>query len=54
MLVVGHSADRWLVHYHHWLAQLRAAGCPIPHEGGSTVHVPSASCQALLERYPDG
>jgi hypothetical protein len=54
MLVVGHSADRWLAHYHHWLAQLRAAGCPIPDEGGSTVHVPSASCRALLERYRGG
>jgi hypothetical protein len=53
MLVVGHSADRWLANYHHWLAQLRAAGCPIPDEGGSTIHAPSA-CQALLGRYREG
>jgi hypothetical protein len=54
MVVVGHSAHRWLANYQHWLAQLRAAGCPIPDEGGSTLHVPSASCQALLERYRGG
>jgi hypothetical protein len=55
MAVVGHSADRWLANYHHWLAQLRAAGCPVPSEGNSTIiHAPPAACRALLERYRDG
>jgi hypothetical protein len=55
MAVVGHSADRWLANYHHWLAQLRAAGCPVPSEGNSTIiHAPPAACRALLERYPNG
>jgi hypothetical protein len=51
MGVVGHSADQWLANYDHWLAQLRAAGCPLPGARGGTVH---ASCQALLQRYRGG
>jgi hypothetical protein len=54
MLVVGHSADQWLAGYHHWLAQLRAAGCPLPSGRDSTVHAPSVACQALLARYHGG
>jgi hypothetical protein len=54
MLVVGRSADRWLAGYHHWLAELRAAGCPLPGGRDGTVHAPSAACQALLARYQGG
>jgi hypothetical protein len=51
MLAVARSADQWLAHCRHWLAQLQAAGCPVPTEGSSVVH---ASCQPLLARYPGG
>ena len=55
MGVVGHSAHQWLANYEHWLAQLRAAGCPVPSEGNSTIiHAPPAACRALLERYRGG
>ena len=54
MFVVGRSADRWLAGYHHWLAELRDAGCPLPGGQDTTVHAPSAACQALLARYHDG
>jgi ABC-2 family transporter protein len=53
--VVAHSADHWLGHYHQWLAQLRAAGCPLRAASGtSVVHAPSPACHALLARYPGG
>jgi hypothetical protein len=54
MVGVGHSAGRWLTHYHHWLGQLRAADCVLPSKGSGQVHTPSATCQALLSRYHDG
>jgi hypothetical protein len=51
---VARSADRWLAHYDQWLAQLRAAGCPLPSSGSGSVHVPSAACRTLLARYSGG
>src|SRR3954447_23849355 len=54
MVVVAHSADGWLAHYHQWLGQMRAAGCRLPDKAARRVHVPSATCHALLSRYPDG
>ena len=54
MTVVARSADRWLANYAHWLAQLRAAGCPLPVEGNSVVHAPPSTCHALLARYSGG
>ena len=54
MAAVGHSADRWLTDYAHWVAQLRAEGCPLPVEGNSVVHAPPAACHALLARYSGG
>ena len=51
---VTSSADRWLAGYTHWLAQLRAHGCPLPGTGARVVHVPSPACHALLARYADG
>jgi hypothetical protein len=53
MFVVGRSADRWLAGYQNWLAQLRAAGCPLPDTRDGTVRVPAA-CQSLLARYHGG
>ena len=40
--------------YTYWLAQLRAAHCPLPGTGNSVVHAPPAICQALLARYSGG
>lgn len=54
MVVVAHGADHWLAGYQRWLAQLRAAGCPLPNDGSGVVHAPSAPCRALLARYPGG
>jgi hypothetical protein len=55
MLAVGLNADRWLAGYHHWLAALRAAGCPPPDAPSGSFHVPSAAvCNALRQRYPNG
>jgi ABC-2 family transporter len=54
MVIVGHSAHVWLAHYHQWLAQVRAAGCPLPGDGSGDVHVPSATCRALLTHYRGG
>lgn len=55
MLLVAHSADQWLVRYEHWLAQMRAAGCPLPFQRSGVVHVPSAAaCHSLLAHYPAG
>src|SRR5690348_4770718 len=54
MAAVAHSADRWLVSYRHWLAQLRAAGCPLPSPGNRVVHAPPPACHALLSRYSGG
>lgn len=51
---VAHSADRWLANYTHWLAQLRAAGCPLPEAGNHVVHTPPPACHALLARYSGG
>ncbi len=48
------SADRWLADYEHWLAQLRAAGCPLPDAGFRVVHAPPPACRALLSRYSGG
>lgn len=53
MVLVAESADRWLSHYHHWLAQLRAAGCPVPDSGRHVFRVPK-SCAPLLHRYAGG
>jgi hypothetical protein len=53
MLGVGLNASHWLAAYHHWLAALRAAGCPSPDAPSGIVHVPSAAvCNALSQRYP--
>ena len=54
ILVVGHSANAWLGRYQHWLAQLRAAGCPLPIEGSGRIHVPSETCRTLLAQYRGG
>ena len=54
MAAVAHSADRWLVDYAHWLAQLRTEGCPLPVEGNAVVHAPPTACHALLARYSGG
>ena len=54
MALVAQSADRWLAHYEHWQAQLGKAGCPLPSDGGSVVHAPPPTCQALLSRYSSG
>jgi len=54
MAVVAHSADRWLANYAHWLAQLRAAGCPLHVESNSVVHAPPPACHPLLARYSGG
>jgi hypothetical protein len=54
MAAVGHSADRWLANYTRWLAQLRAAGCPLPSNGSGVVHAPPPMCQALLSQYAGG
>lgn len=54
MLAVAHSADLWLADYHHWLAHLRAAGCPLPSETSGRVHAPSAGCRSLISRYRGG
>lgn len=51
---VARSADRWLAGYAHWLAQLRAAGCPVPGAGDGVVHSSPSACHALLSRYPEG
>src|SRR4051794_3876515 len=54
MLAVAYTADHWLTHYHHWLAQLSSAGCHLPDKGAGGVHTQSATCQGLLSQYPDG
>jgi hypothetical protein len=54
MAAVAHSADRWLASYTHWLAELRAAGCPLPSNGNSVVHAPPPACHELLSRYSGG
>jgi hypothetical protein len=54
MGVVARSADGWLAHYHQWLAQLQSAGCPLPSVGSGDVHVPSTTCQLLLQHYQGG
>jgi hypothetical protein len=54
MVVVAHSADLWLRHYHQWLAHLHAAGCSLPSKRSGVVHTPSAACHSLLSRYPNG
>jgi hypothetical protein len=54
MAVVAHRADNWLTGYNAWLAQLRAARCPLPGSGSGVVHTPARVCRALLSRYPDG
>jgi hypothetical protein len=54
MLIVGHSAQAWLGHYHHWLSQLRAQGCPLPTAGSGDVRVPSPTCKGLLTHYRGG
>lgn len=49
---VGVRASQWITSYDGWLRAVRAAGCPLPGQrGSSTVH---ASCHALLQRYPNG
>jgi ABC-2 family transporter protein len=49
---VGLHANHWLTGYDEWLKAMRAAGCPLPdQDGSSTVH---ASCHALMQRYPNG
>jgi hypothetical protein len=50
-VVVTNTADRWLLNYTHWLAQLRAAGCPPPDQRSGAVH---KSCQPLFAQYPGG
>jgi hypothetical protein len=52
MVLVAHSADRWLAGYHAWQRELRAAGCQVP-GGGVPVH-PEPACHALLAKYPQG
>jgi hypothetical protein len=55
MLAAGLSADHWLAGYHHWLAAMRAAGCPLPDAPSGNYHVRSAAvCHALSQRYPNG
>jgi hypothetical protein len=55
MLGVGLNANHWLAAYDHWLAALRAAGCPAPDAPSGEVHAPSAAaCHALMQRYPPG
>jgi len=55
MLAAGLSADHWLAGYHHWLAAMRAAGCPLPDAPSGNYHVRSAAvCHALTQRYPNG
>ena len=54
MTAVAHSADRWLTNYGHWLAQLRAAGCPLPTAGNGVVHAPPPICHTLISRYSGG
>jgi hypothetical protein len=55
MLTVGLNAEHWLAAYDHWLAALRAAGCPPPDASSGVFHVPSAAvCDALRQRYPHG
>jgi hypothetical protein len=55
MLGVGLNANHWLAGYDHWLAALRAAGCPAPDAPSGEVHAPSAAaCHALMQRYPNG
>ncbi len=50
--LVGLHANHWLTSYDAWLKALRAGGCPLPGQhGSSTVH---ASCHALMQRYPNG
>jgi ABC-type transport system involved in multi-copper enzyme maturation permease subunit len=49
---VGVRATQWITNYDAWLRLVRSHGCPLPGQGRSiTVH---ASCQALLQRYPNG
>lgn len=54
MLIVAHSANGWLARYHHWLAQLRAEGCPLPITQSGVIHVPSTACKELLTHYRGG
>lgn len=52
MVLVAHSADRWLASYHAWQQDLQRAGCQVP-GGGVPVH-PDPACHALLAKYPEG
>jgi hypothetical protein len=54
MAAVARSADRWLATYDRWLAQMHAAGCPVPGQGDGVVQPTPAACHALLSRYPGG
>ncbi len=54
MAIVARNADRWLAQYPRWLAQLRAAGCPLPNMRNDVVHAPPAFCHTLVARYPGG
>ena len=49
---VGVRASQWITSYDGYLRAVRAAGCPLPDQRG-TFSV-SASCHALLHRYPNG
>jgi hypothetical protein len=53
VVLVARTADAWLVDYHRWLTQLRAAGCRVLPQGSGVVHEP-AGCHALLQRYRSG
>ena len=52
MVLVTHSADRWLSDYHAWQRAMAAAGCPVPAGGGAdqVIHV-DPTCKALLAKF---
>lgn len=51
---VSRSADRWIASYAHWLAQLRATGCPLPNAPSGVIHTPPPICHTLVLRYTGG
>jgi hypothetical protein len=51
---VSLSADQWLTNYAHWLAQLRATGCPLPAARSGVIHAPPPVCHTMLLRYSGG